>query len=83
MAFLASVPGVAGWAALILPGGFLILVIVLALVSALSSPYRSDAAYRTLALIWTRQPQDEVTGTPDPDAEPPAVPPGRRPRRRR
>lgn len=83
MAFLASVPGVIGWAALALPGGFLILVTVLALVSALSKhPSRSYAAYRTLALIWTRQPQDEVSGAPDPDAEP-TVLPSRRSRRRR
>ena len=84
MAFLTSVPGVVGWAALALPGGFLILVTALALVSALSKhPSRSDAAYRTLALIWTRQRQDQVSGEPDSDAEPPALPPSRRPRRRR
>ena len=83
MAFLTTVPGVIGWAALALPGGFLILVTVLALVSALSKhPSRSDAAYRTLALIWARQSQDEVSCAPDPDAEPPALPPSRRPRRR-
>ena len=68
-------------AALALPGGFLILITVLALVSALSKhPSRSDAAYRTLALIWTRQPQDEVSGAPDPEAQPPALPLSRRPR---
>ncbi|MGA5305756.1 hypothetical protein ACPCHT_38080 [Nucisporomicrobium flavum] len=83
MAFLTSVSGVAGWVAPALVE-FLILVTVLALVSALSKhPSRRDAAYRTLALIWTRQPQDEKSSAPDPDAEPPALPPGRRRRRRR
>lgn len=80
MAFLTSVPGVIGWAALALPGGYLILVTVLALVSALSKrPSRRDAAYRVLALIWPRrQPHDEATRGTDPDDEPPALPPGRR-----
>lgn len=85
MAFLASLPGVAGWAALALPGAYLSLVAVLALVAALSKrPSRRDAAYRVLVLIWPgRQPRDEIATGADPDGEPPALPPGRQPRRRR
>lgn len=80
MAFLASLPGVAGWAALALPGGYLILVAALALVAALSKrPSRRDAAYRVLELIWRRRPpRDEP-----PDGDPPVLPPGRGSRRRR
>lgn len=52
MAFLASLPGLTGWA-LVLPGGYLLLVAVLALISALSArPSRRDAAFRVLQLIW-------------------------------
>lgn len=82
MAFLASLPSVAGWAALVLPAGYLILVFTLALVSALSRrPSRRDAAYRVLVLIWPRRhPRDEVA---DDDGDPPALPPGRRRRRPR
>jgi hypothetical protein len=44
VAFLASLPGVAGWAALALPGGYLVLITVLALVAALSTrPSRRQA----------------------------------------
>lgn len=82
MAFLASLPGVAGWAALALPGGYLILVAVLALVAALSRrPSRRDAAYRVLELIWPRRQSRD--GLPEEDNDPPALPPGRRQRRRR
>jgi hypothetical protein len=81
VAFLASLPGGAGWAALALPGGYLILVTILALVAALSRrPSRRDAAYRVLELIWPRrQSRDEL---PE-DNDLPALPPGRRQRRRR
>jgi hypothetical protein len=82
VAFLPSLPGGAGWAALILPGGYLVLVTVLALVAALSRrPSRRDAAYRVLELIWwRRQPRDEPADT---DPAPAALPSGRRQRRRR
>jgi hypothetical protein len=69
VAFLASLPGVAGWAALVLPGGYLILVMILALVAALSRrSSRRDAAYRVLELIWPRrQSRDEL---PEEDNDP-------------
>jgi hypothetical protein len=52
VAFLASLPGATGWA-LVLPGGYLLLIAVLALISALSTrPSRREAAFRVLQLIW-------------------------------
>jgi hypothetical protein len=79
VAFLASLPGVAGWAALALPGGYLVLITVLALVAALSTrPSRRQAAYRVLQLIWWPHQRPD-----DGDDQPagPALPAGRRRRR--
>jgi hypothetical protein len=78
VAFLASLPGITGWA-LVLPGGYLLLVAVLALISALSTrPSRRDAAYRVLQLIWwSRRSRGADSGLPR-GGEPPENLPRRR-----
>jgi hypothetical protein len=71
VAFLASLPGLTG-SALVLPGGYLLLVAVLALISALSKrPSRRDAAFRVLQLIWwSRRSRGEDNRLPR-EGEPP------------
>ena len=78
MAFLASLPGLTGWA-LVLPGGYLLLVAVLALISALSTrPSRRNAAFRVLQLIWwSRRSRSEDNRLPR-SGEPPENLPRRR-----